>query len=69
MASCGSPVAALARIQDGKVVLDAQILSANGSELIEDRGRFDRGDTAGPEALARAMLDRSPSSIRSLFQT
>ena len=32
-----------------------------------DEGRFERGDGAGPDALARAMLDRAPESIRALF--
>ena len=65
--SCASPVGALAQLHDGYVVLKVQILSTDGAEAIEDEGRFERGDGAGPEALARALLDRAPASIRALF--
>jgi hypothetical protein len=50
------------------VHLRTQILSADGSETEEDEGRFARGDGDGPAALARAMLDRAPPSIRNLFE-
>jgi hydroxymethylbilane synthase len=65
--SCASPVGALAEILGESVVLRVQILSTDGAEAIEDEGRFERGDGAGPEALARALLDRAPESIRALF--
>lgn len=65
--SCASPVGALAQIVGGSVVLRVQILSADGAETIEDEGRFERGDGDGPGALARALLDRAPDSIRALF--
>lgn len=65
--SCASPVGALGRIVAGKVVLEVQILSADGADAVEDESRFDRGDPAGPQALARALLDRAPESIRTLF--
>jgi hydroxymethylbilane synthase len=65
--SCASPVAALGTILADDVWLRAQIFSADGSELIEDEGRFVRGDGDGPAALARAMLDRAPATVRSLF--
>ena len=66
-ASCASPVAALTRIVDGKLLLRVQILSPDGADLVEDERAFERGDEAGPEALARAMLDRAPASVRSVF--
>ena len=66
--SCASPVAALGTIAAGQVHLRTQILSADGSELVEDEGRFQRSDRDGPAALARAMLDRAPPAIRSLFE-
>ena len=65
--SCASPVGALAEIVGDSVILRAQILSADGAEAVEDEGRFERGDGAGPDALATAMLDRAPESIRALF--
>lgn len=65
--SCASPVGALGRVVAGKVVLEVQILSADGADAVEDESRFDRGDPAGPQALARALLDRAPESIRTLF--
>ena len=65
--SCASPVGALALARGGQIILNVQVLSANGGEAMEDEGRFERGDGAGPEALARALLDRAPESIRALF--
>lgn len=67
-ASCASPVAALARIVDDKLVLRAQILSADGADMIEGERVFERGDEAGPEALAWDMLERAPSSVRAVFE-
>lgn len=66
--TCASPVAALGTVVADQVHLRAQILSADGSALVEDEGRFARGDRDGPAALARAMLDRAPAAVRSLFE-
>ena len=66
-ATCASPVAALGLIVTDHVHLRVQILSANGSEVVEDEGRFARGDRDGPAALAQAMLDRAPPAVRGLF--
>ena len=66
--TCSSPVAALGTIATDQVYLRTQILSADGSEVVEDEGRFARGDRDGPAALARAMLDRAPHAVRSLFE-
>ena len=65
--SCASPVAALGAILADEVHLRVQIFSEDGSELVEDEGRFVRGDSDGPAALARAMLDRAPPAVRDLF--
>jgi hydroxymethylbilane synthase len=65
--SCASPVGALAQGQGRHVILKVQILSTAGDRSLEDEGRFERGDGVGPEALARALLDRAPESIRALF--
>ena len=65
--SCASPVGALARAVGNRIVLQVQILSVDGSKAVEDEGRFERGDGVGPDALARALLDRAPDTIRALF--
>ena len=65
--SCHSPVAALAEIVDGKVRFRAQLLSEDGTEEVREDVVFECGDREAPAALARAMLDRAPASIRALF--
>ncbi|MBA3512278.1 hydroxymethylbilane synthase [Sphingomonas sp.] len=66
-ASCNSPVAALAILDDGELGMRAQIFSEDGSEMIQDKARFDCGDDNTPQKLAERMLERAPPSIRSLF--
>jgi hydroxymethylbilane synthase len=65
--SCHSPVAALAILDDGDLGMRAQIFSEDGSEMIQDKARFECGDDDTPAKLAQRMLDRAPPSIRSLF--
>jgi hydroxymethylbilane synthase len=66
-ANCYSPVAALAILDDGELGMRAQLFSEDGAEMIQDKARFDCGDDATPEGLARRMLDAAPPAIRSLF--
>ncbi len=66
-ATCASPVAAFAVLEDGDLRMRAQIFSEDGREMIEDRAMFDCGDDHAPEALARDMLARAPEAIRKLF--
>jgi hydroxymethylbilane synthase len=66
-ASCHSPVAALAILDDGELGMRAQIFSEDGSEMIQDKARFDCGDHDSPAKLAERMLANAPPSIRSLF--
>jgi len=66
--TCHSPVAALARIDKGEIMLVAEILNENGADHVADMGRFAPGDLDGPAALGRAMLARAPESIRHLFE-
>jgi hydroxymethylbilane synthase len=66
-ATCYSPVAALAILDDGELGMRAQLFSEDGSEMIQDKARFDCGDDASPEGLARRMLEAAPAAIRSLF--
>ena len=65
--SCRSPVGALAEIRAGKVRLRGELLSEDGKDHVADEAMFAVGDDAAAEALARAMLDRAPPSIRALF--
>lgn len=66
-ASCASPVAAFAVLEDGDLRMRAQLFSADGKDMVEDRATFDCGDDRTPEELARKMLSAAPASIRSLF--
>ena len=66
--SCHSPVAVYAEIEAGKVHLKAQILSEDGREQLRDEALFECGDHESPRALALAMLENAPDSIRSLFK-
>ena len=66
-ASCASPVAAFAVLEDGDLRMRAQLFSEDGSEMVEDRAVFDTGDTTIPKQLARDMLAKAPPSIRRLF--
>lgn len=65
--SCHSPIAALALLDDGELGMRAQIFSEDGSEMIQDKARFECGDDDTPRAMALRMLERAPPSIRSLF--
>lgn len=66
-AACASPVAAFCVLEDGDLRMRAQLFSADGKDLVEQRALFDCGDTKSPEALARDMLGKAPESIRTLF--
>jgi hydroxymethylbilane synthase len=66
-ASCHSPVAALALLDDGELHIRAQLFSEDGSEMIEEKTVFECGDDDSPRELARRMLEGAPPSIRSLF--
>lgn len=65
--NCRSPVAALARLDENKVTLRAEILSEDGSDIVERTATFDAGDGEAPLALARDLLRDAPPSIRTLF--
>jgi len=66
-ASCSSPVAAFAVLEDGDLKMRAQLFSEDGSEMVEDRAVFDCGDLKTPEKLALDMLAKAPPAIRKLF--
>ena len=65
--SCHSPVGALAEVHAGDVRLRAEILSEDGKDHVIEEVRFAVHDDKAAAALARAMLDRAPESIRRLF--
>lgn len=66
-ATCASPVGALATIDGDGVLLEAEILSADGRESFRERRRMGRKDHQSAEALAREMLSGAPFAISSLF--
>jgi hydroxymethylbilane synthase len=66
-ASCHSPVAALALLDDGDLHLRAQLFSEDGGEMIEEKEVFDCGDDDAPRKMALRMLEGAPQSVRSLF--
>src|SRR5207237_5463214 len=66
-ATCASPVACFAVLEDGDVRMRAQIFSEDGRDMVEDRAVFECGDEKIPAELAREMLAKAPESIRSLF--
>ncbi|QDZ08901.1 hydroxymethylbilane synthase [Sphingomonas panacisoli] len=65
-ATCHSPVAALATIDDDTVTLRAELFSEDGAEHVA-------ADASGPDGealardLARALLDRAPPAVRAGF--
>ena len=66
-ATCASPVAAFCVLEDGDLRMRAQLFSADGKDMLEQRAVFDCGDRKTPAALARDMLAAAPESIRKLF--
>jgi hydroxymethylbilane synthase len=59
-ADCHSPVAAQARLVDGKLHIRGEILTEDGS--MQEHGASD-----DPATLARALLDRAPPRLRAIF--
>jgi hydroxymethylbilane synthase len=66
-ATCSSPVAAFAVLEDGDLHIRAQIFSEDGKDMVEQRAVFDCGDEKTPASMAKEMLGKAPDSIRSLF--
>jgi hydroxymethylbilane synthase len=66
--TCHSPVAALARLEGGEIVLRAEILSADGSEHVTGTAHLARGAHDPAAALARELLDQASPALRALFQ-
>jgi hydroxymethylbilane synthase len=66
-ATCSSPIAAFCVLEDGDLRMRAQLFSADGKDMVEERAAFDCDDLKTPTELAREMLAKAPESIRSLF--
>jgi hydroxymethylbilane synthase len=66
-ATCSSPVACFAVLEDGDLRMRAQLFSEDGKEMVEQRAVFDCGDDDTPAATARELLGKAPESIRGLF--
>ena len=66
-ATCTSPVACFAVLEDGDLRMRAQLFSEDGKEMVEQRAVFDCGDDETPAAMARELLGKAPESIRRLF--
>ena len=66
--TCHSPVGAYARVDGDEIELRCELLSEDGQEQLAEAIRFRIGDLEPPARLAREMLERSPASIRRLFE-
>ncbi len=65
--TCHSPVAVLARFEDGAIAMEAAIFSADGAVRVPGSATFEQDDGDRPAALARAMLGEAPEMVRALF--
>jgi len=65
--TCHSPVAALARMDAGRIRLDAEILSSDGSEHVAGSAAMAPGDDAPALALGHDLLARASAGLRALF--
>jgi hydroxymethylbilane synthase len=65
--TCRSSIAALARLDDDRIHLRAEILTPDGREIQRCDERFAADDLEAPLALARGLLDRASPALRSLF--
>ncbi|MBH1991684.1 MAG: hydroxymethylbilane synthase [Sphingomonadaceae bacterium] len=66
--TCHSPIAALARIENGQIYLRAEIISPDGRETVGDTIRLSRDDRAAAQAMGAALLDRASPALRALFE-
>jgi hydroxymethylbilane synthase len=66
--TCHSPIAALGQLKEGRILLRAEILSADGGETVADEAEVARGDLDAARALGRSLLDRASPELRALFE-
>lgn len=67
--TCHSPVAAKCVFDDGRMVLEAALFSADGAERVTGDAYFGAGEHAAVRDLARDLLARSSPAITQLFQS
>ncbi|MFK4794487.1 hydroxymethylbilane synthase [Sphingobium sp. ZW T5_29] len=67
--TCHSPIAALAHMQGSEIALRAEILSADGREVVSDGCVLARGALDDAEDLGRSLLQRASPELRALFET
>ncbi|HEY0014521.1 MAG TPA: hydroxymethylbilane synthase [Allosphingosinicella sp.] len=65
--SCRSPIAALARIEEGRMRLQGEILTTDGRHCQDLDTTFDVGDREAPLVLARELLRVAAPPLRALF--
>lgn len=65
--SCRSPVAALARLAQGRITLRAEILTEAGRECQAEGATFDADDRQAPLDLAERLLGQASPALRALF--
>ncbi|MET0240430.1 MAG: hydroxymethylbilane synthase [Sphingobium sp.] len=65
--TCHSPIAALARMEEGEIYLRAEILAEDGSEHVAGETRMAPGDREPAAALGRDLLERASPALRALF--
>ncbi|MEO8722875.1 MAG: hydroxymethylbilane synthase [Sphingobium sp.] len=65
--TCHSPIAALAVLHDGTIWLRAEILSADGSEAVNDSCVIAPDDLGSAAALGHRLLERASPALRALF--
>ncbi len=64
---CRSPVAAMALLTGGEIVLRAALYSPDGGDCVTGERRFAVGDSQTPHDLAAALLADAPATIREVF--
>ena len=67
--TCHSPIAAHARVEDGRIDFACEILSEDGREQLSRRASFALHDLLTPAELARSMLAEASPAIRRLFES
>jgi porphobilinogen deaminase len=66
--TCHSPIAALAVLEDGRIHLRAEILSADGKETVAQEARLARGNVDAAVTVGRQLLERASPALRALFE-
>lgn len=66
--TCHSPIAALARVEDDRLHLIAEIISPDGRETVREEARLPRGDDVAAEAIGQTLLERASPALRALFE-